>query len=335
MAPFSQYDRTEPTVSINTSDNKNGKMVPSTTCSNLLSGSCETPRFPCMSEVATTNKKNLYINNDVSALSKNNDMSQPGEALAVFSNTNHCKSAKRGEALAFHPNINNHLNKNTLNINSNSIETGDALATSTMSDIDVNFLFSFSDSKRSQITPIVLNKNSHENHYNLDMPSNNENHDNLDIPSNNEITSLIQTMTLCNEVEEHSAGELIKKCRNCDSLHFADEPKNKDNFFKSCCHFGKIQPTVRRVFPQYLRSILSDTKHKDYKNFKQNIRSYNSALAFASMGANVQQFTKGPNFFKIHGQVYHNIITLIRLLEMREDILSFMLLMRMKQTIFV
>lgn len=45
-----------------------------------------------------------------------------------------------------------------------------------------------------------------------------------------------------------------------------------------------------------------------YKNFMGNIRSYNSAMAFASMGAQVDQSVTrrpGPFCYRIHGQIYH------------------------------
>ncbi|GBN42709.1 hypothetical protein AVEN_52572-1 [Araneus ventricosus] len=43
----------------------------------------------------------------------------------------------------------------------------------------------------------------------------------------------------------------------------------------------------------------------DYKKFHDNIRSYNSAVSFASMGAKVVDFSGGgPYVFKVHGQIY-------------------------------
>jgi hypothetical protein len=44
------------------------------------------------------------------------------------------------------------------------------------------------------------------------------------------------------------------------------------------------------------------------KNFMKNIRKYNSALAFASMGCKIAQHQgDGPYCFKIHDQIYHQI----------------------------
>ena len=48
--------------------------------------------------------------------------------------------------------------------------------------------------------------------------------------------------------------------------------------------------------------------------FLKSIRIYNSALAFASLGAHVdERFTRGGGVysFRVHGQIYHNIGTLL------------------------
>ena len=51
---------------------------------------------------------------------------------------------------------------------------------------------------------------------------------------------------------------------------------------------------------------MSNPGHIHYRNFKDNIRSYNSALSFASMGAQIADPTgHGPYCFRVHGQIYH------------------------------
>ena len=56
-----------------------------------------------------------------------------------------------------------------------------------------------------------------------------------------------------------------------------------------------------------MRHLLEGTSEQS-KNFHNNIRSYNSALAFGSMVAQLDQPPgHGPYAFKIHGQVYHQI----------------------------
>ena len=55
-----------------------------------------------------------------------------------------------------------------------------------------------------------------------------------------------------------------------------------------------------------MQGWLSDPQDPNQINFRENIRSYNSALSYASMGAKVIDFPgRGPYVFKVHGQTYH------------------------------
>ena len=84
----------------------------------------------------------------------------------------------------------------------------------------------------------------------------------------------------------HDCGTMNAQCVYCKSLNFAAE-RPSDGLFKNC-HKGKVRLPQRACqCPHYLQSILSDPKHPNFNTFKQNIRSYNSALSFASMGAPV------------------------------------------------
>lgn len=59
-------------------------------------------------------------------------------------------------------------------------------------------------------------------------------------------------------------------------------------------------------YPNFLRDIMMNPDNPDNKNFRDNIRSYNSAVSFASMGAKVVDFNgRGPYVFKVHGQIFH------------------------------
>jgi hypothetical protein len=101
-------------------------------------------------------------------------------------------------------------------------------------------------------------------------------------------------------------------CQFCGSKNFAAE-RPSDGKFNSCCRKGKVKlenPVDLDgnvlEYPQFLRELLSNPEHPDYREFRDNIRSYNSALSFASMGAKVDEFRGGgPYVFKVHGQVYH------------------------------
>ena len=108
-----------------------------------------------------------------------------------------------------------------------------------------------------------------------------------------------ETMPDCSvNVDEHFCGELSSICKHCSALHFKDEV-NRQGAYKNCCHFGKVKLQEHHEYPEVLKGMF------DNKDFKANIRSYNSALSFASLGAQVETITNGPYCLKIHGQVYH------------------------------
>lgn len=108
-----------------------------------------------------------------------------------------------------------------------------------------------------------------------------------------------------NIVQEHYCGRMDKICSFCNSLNFEDE-RTTNKIFKSCCHGGKVAINNRREFPKYLKDLWTNTKNKDHKNFKKYIRSYNSAISFASFGAKTNKHSSGPYCLKIHGQTYHH-----------------------------
>lgn len=59
-------------------------------------------------------------------------------------------------------------------------------------------------------------------------------------------------------------------------------------------------------YPPFLQSWLSNPNDINYKHFRANIRAYNNALSFASMGVKVVDLPgRGPCVFKVNGQTYH------------------------------
>ncbi len=79
-----------------------------------------------------------------------------------------------------------------------------------------------------------------------------------------------------------------------------------DKKFYNCCNKGKVRLPELKECPELLESLLRDS-HPQAKNFMKKIRNYNSALAFASMVANVSLSPgSGPYCFRIHGMVYHS-----------------------------
>ncbi|XP_021965954.1 uncharacterized protein LOC110861154 [Folsomia candida] len=104
-------------------------------------------------------------------------------------------------------------------------------------------------------------------------------------------------------VSEQNCGSMPILCEECGSINFKDEwPKG--NSFTYCCKKGRIkEPQVQMC--QLIQDLMTG-KHQHSKNFMENVRSFNSALAFASMGANVYSAKgRGPYTFRIHGQIYH------------------------------
>lgn len=77
--------------------------------------------------------------------------------------------------------------------------------------------------------------------------------------------------------------------------------------FSTCCSGGKILlPTISDP-PLILQNLLTN-ENDEGKEFRHNIRAYNSSLAFASLGVNEDVLpSKGPYTFRIHGLVYHRI----------------------------
>ena len=99
------------------------------------------------------------------------------------------------------------------------------------------------------------------------------------------------------------SGPMTTICPHCRSLRFRNEPLN-------CCHNGKVDIPPLSQYPVALHQLLT-VRSPQATNFNENIRQYNSAFAFASMGAQIAQPRgRGPYCFRIHGQIYHRSGTL-------------------------
>lgn len=80
-------------------------------------------------------------------------------------------------------------------------------------------------------------------------------------------------------------------CRFCGALHFAAE-RSSDGLFTQCCQKGKVilpEDEFGNVlhYPPFLQSLLSNPADPNYRNFRENIRSYNNSVSFASIGAKI------------------------------------------------
>ena len=108
------------------------------------------------------------------------------------------------------------------------------------------------------------------------------------------------------------------RCEHCNAILWCEERLNshrgtKKPSFGICCKQGKIDLPKMAHPPPYLAGLLTG-EGSDATNFRENIRSYNSMFSFTSMGGAVDKEInkgKGPYVFRLHGQNYHHIGTLL------------------------
>ncbi|XP_059179144.1 uncharacterized protein LOC131958244 [Physella acuta] len=113
-------------------------------------------------------------------------------------------------------------------------------------------------------------------------------------------TALLYENFAEDEIEESYLGAMSINCPFCYAKHFKNECSS------NCCHKGTILLPDIKMHP-YISNCMSGSDPNS-KNFMENIRSYNSAMAFASMGAQVDEAVtrrSGPYCYRIHGQIYH------------------------------
>ncbi|KAF2356072.1 Helitron helicase-like domain [Trinorchestia longiramus] len=79
------------------------------------------------------------------------------------------------------------------------------------------------------------------------------------------------------EYQIHYTGAMDVQCKFYGALRFQREQLN-------CCHNGKVLLPPLQEYPENLR-LLFDADGAEGSNFRQNIRNYNSAFAFASFAA--------------------------------------------------
>ncbi|CAF2138868.1 unnamed protein product [Brassica napus] len=105
----------------------------------------------------------------------------------------------------------------------------------------------------------------------------------------------------------------ILECPSCGALVWQSEstgrdPRTKELRFTICCNQGQIKLPPMRQPPPVLEKLLQ------CKQFRETIRVYNALLAFTSIGANIDYsvvFGRGPFTFRIQGQTYHRIGSLL------------------------
>lgn len=79
--------------------------------------------------------------------------------------------------------------------------------------------------------------------------------------------------------------------------------------FSLCCHAGRVSLPRMKQTPEFLDSLL-----KTSATFRQNIRWVNSAFAYTSTGAKVDESVNkkpGPYTYRVHGQNCHRLGSLL------------------------
>jgi len=114
----------------------------------------------------------------------------------------------------------------------------------------------------------------------------------------------------------HTLGEMTTMCGNCGALHFLEEHAASSSCanpqFILCYAQGKVTLPTLAPPPKPFRRLLT-SKETDAKDFRQHIRSYNSALTFTSVGANLDTSVAQPgNYtYRLCGEFYHRMGNLL------------------------
>ncbi len=108
-------------------------------------------------------------------------------------------------------------------------------------------------------------------------------------------------------------GEMDTICGFCSAKMWIKEQStnstNNNPQFSLCCENGKVLLPNLPATPQELEVLLT-SKERSAIKFRDEIRMYNSVLAFISLGAKVDDSVTGgpgPYSFRIQGELYHKI----------------------------
>lgn len=129
-------------------------------------------------------------------------------------------------------------------------------------------------------------------------------------------------MDVVDDVRSHSCGPMNIECVHCHSLNFEVE-RSEDGTFRFCCRKGTVllEQNQTTAFPPYLQELFANPEHPQYHEFHENIRSYNSVLAFASMGNKVDEIlSHEPSVFRSQGQIYHRTLPRLRTLRHYDEL---------------
>ncbi|OBZ81151.1 hypothetical protein A0J61_10801, partial [Choanephora cucurbitarum] len=117
------------------------------------------------------------------------------------------------------------------------------------------------------------------------------------------------------EIARHYLGKMKVECTHCKALLWIDERNSVSKLsptFQLCCGKGQYVLQPFPATPTVIGDMLKGS-NAESAEFKKNVRAYNNALSFTSLGvkldASVQNRQNGAYAFRIHGSMYHRVGT--------------------------
>ena len=111
--------------------------------------------------------------------------------------------------------------------------------------------------------------------------------------------------------QRHSLGHMNFECSHCGALHFISEQLSSSRVnelkFGMCCLSGQVRLPPFPQAPRELADLFHGASPHSLE-FKTNIRQYNAAFAFTSLGVTVDRSVtagSGPYSFRISGELHH------------------------------
>ena len=106
-------------------------------------------------------------------------------------------------------------------------------------------------------------------------------------------------------IELQTLESMDLQCLHCKAS-YSDSETNAKKIYTKCCRNGTIMLETHSNYPVELVQLLNNNT-----DYRENIRNYNNAFAFASFVARLDKLrTPGIPVFRIVGQTYHNAYSL-------------------------
>lgn len=105
-------------------------------------------------------------------------------------------------------------------------------------------------------------------------------------------------------LQEINIGKMNIKCLYCNAMRFIGESKNM------CCSSGRVSLAQYEILPQPLLNLLKNN-HEKSKIFLPLLRKYNACFNMTSFQTTVKPVNPHIFTFKVQGQVYHRMGSMI------------------------